>query len=66
MNGFESEHGDTNQLPRALNQKSTLGWRTKNADLAVQISPESTLVLPAMVTLKGDVVSSHLGGNKAN
>ena len=36
----------------------------ENADLAVQISPELTLVVPALVTLKGDLISSHLCCNK--
>jgi hypothetical protein len=34
--------------------------------LAVQISPKFTLVLPALLTLQGDLISSHLGGNKGN
>jgi hypothetical protein len=38
----------------------------ENADLAVQISPELILFLPALLTLRGDLISSHLGGNKGN
>jgi hypothetical protein len=38
----------------------------ENADLAVQISRESILVLPALVTLNGDLISSQLGCNKDN
>ncbi len=38
----------------------------ENADLAVQISPESILVLLALVTLKGDLTSSDLCCNTDN
>jgi hypothetical protein len=38
----------------------------ENADLAVQISPELILVLPALVTIQSDLVFSRIGSNKGH
>jgi hypothetical protein len=59
--------GDQPIAESAEPKVDALGWPTKNADLAFQISsPELILVLPALVTLQGDLGSSHLGCNKGN
>ncbi len=38
----------------------------ENADLAVQISPELILVLPALLTLRGNLFSSYLCCTNSN